>query len=270
MNLPAEFVKNIHNAFPLEADRWLASLPELLEEAAQRWDLQIGEPFLLSYNYVCAATQADGTPAVLKIGVPNRELTSEINTLTVYNGQGACQIYAAKPERGMLLEERLFPGTMLVTLEDDDQATETAAKVMKQTHRPVPQQEGFLSLKGWFDELKKLRPHFHGGTGPFPEKSFAMAEGLIQELFAEDRPQVLLARGFPSLQYSAVGERLVGDRSEGGGRAGGIRGGAAAYEPLHLYTGRAGSHPADGTENRHSRGGAGFRAGADAGMGDLP
>src|SRR5512143_1201549 len=130
MNLPPDFVRNIRVSFPGKADEWLASLPELLEEAARRWNLQIGEPFLLSYNYVCAATRADGTPAVLKIGIPNRELTSEINTLTFYNGQGACQLYAAEPERGMLLEERLFPGTMLVTLEDDDQATEIAAKVM--------------------------------------------------------------------------------------------------------------------------------------------
>jgi streptomycin 6-kinase len=196
MKLPADFVRNIQVSFPEGADQWLESLPQLLEEAARKWNLQIGEPFLLSYNYVCAATQADGTPAVLKIGVPNRELISEINTLKVYKGQGACQIYAAEAERGMLLEERLFPGTMLASLEDDDEATRIAAKVMKQTHRPVPQQEGFLSLKGWFDELKKLRPHFHGGTGPFPEKSFALAEGLIRELFEEERPQVLLHGDF--------------------------------------------------------------------------
>jgi streptomycin 6-kinase len=196
MDLPADFVKNIRNAFPSEAEHWLASLPDLLAEAARRWDLTIGEPFLLSYNYVCGATRADGTHAVLKIGVPNRELTSEINTLRMYNGVGACRIYEGDPERGMLLLERLFPGTMLVDLEDDDQATAIAAEVMKQTHRPVPQEEEFLSLIGWFDELKKLRPHFNGGTGPFPEKSFAMAEGLIHDLFAEDRPQVLLHGDF--------------------------------------------------------------------------
>ena len=31
----------------------------------------------------------------MKIGVPNRELTSEINTLRLYNGQGACRILEA-------------------------------------------------------------------------------------------------------------------------------------------------------------------------------
>ena len=196
MNLPADFVKNIRQSFPLEADGWLAKLPDLLSRAAQRWGLTLGEPFLLSYNYVCAATRQDGSEAVLKIGVPNRELTSEINTLAVYSGSGACQIYAGDLEEGMLLLERLFPGRMLVALEDDDQATAIAADVMKQIHRPVPQQEGFLSLRGWFDELNKLRPLFGGGTGPFPRKSFETAEGLIQDLFAENRPQVLLHGDF--------------------------------------------------------------------------
>jgi streptomycin 6-kinase len=196
MTLPPDFVKNIRQSFPPDAERWLADLPDLLADAAHRWDLTLGEPFLLSYNYVCAATRKDGIEAVFKIGVPNRELTSEINTLYVYDGQGACRLREADAEKGMLLLERLRPGIMLATLKDDDQATEIAAEVMKKIHRPVPQQEGFISLRGWFDELKKLRPGFGGGTGPFPKKTFETAEGLIRDLFAEDRPQVLLHGDF--------------------------------------------------------------------------
>ncbi|MFH1523878.1 MAG: aminoglycoside phosphotransferase family protein [Chloroflexota bacterium] len=196
LNLPPDFVRNIRQSFPPDSERWLTDLPNLLAGAARRWDLTLGEPFLLSYNYVCAATCADGTPAVLKIGVPNPELTSEINTLRVYDGQGACRLLEADAEKGMLLLERLHPGMMLVTLTDDDHATEIAAQVMQNIHRPTPQRDGFLSLGGWFDELKKLRPRFGGGTGPFPKKTFETAEALIAELFAEDRPQVLLHGDF--------------------------------------------------------------------------
>ncbi|HEX7541290.1 MAG TPA: hypothetical protein VF352_04095, partial [Anaerolineales bacterium] len=78
MNLPPAFVNNVTQAFGDPGRRYLAALPDLLAEVAHRWDLTLGKPFLLSYNYVCAVTRADGTPAVLKIGVPNRELTSEI------------------------------------------------------------------------------------------------------------------------------------------------------------------------------------------------
>jgi len=195
LNLPPIFVKNITQAFPNSAD-WLAELPSILAAASRRWDLTLGEPFLLSYNYVCAADRADGTPAVLKIGVPNHELTSEINTLRVYDGQGACRLLEADAEAGMLLLERLKPGTMLTTLEDDEKATEIAADVMGNIQRLMPEGEGFLSLRGWFDELKKLRPRFGGGTGPFPERTVGIVEGLLGELFAEDRPQVLLHGDF--------------------------------------------------------------------------
>jgi streptomycin 6-kinase len=194
--LPGTFIQNIRLSFGEAGQRWLERLPDLLELAAQRWELVLGKPFLLSYNYVCAATQKDGRKAVLKIGFPNPELTSEINALRLYDGQGACRLLEANAGLGMLLLERLQPGTMLVSLTEDDQATAIAADVMKMIHRPAPPAQGFLSLRGWFDELKKLRPRFGGGAGPFPKKSFATAEDLIGELFAEQCPQVLLHGDF--------------------------------------------------------------------------
>ena len=196
MNLPSLFVDNVSAAFGKKGRQYLDELPNLLDTACQRWDLTPGEPFLLSYNYVCAVSRADGTPAVLKIGVPNIELTSEIDTLGVYNGQGSCRLLEADAGAGMLLLERLHPGTMLATLEDDDRATEIAADVLKRIQRPLPAGDGFLSLRGWFDELKGLRPMFNGDTGPFPEKTVAIVEGLLKELFAEAYPQMLLHGDF--------------------------------------------------------------------------
>jgi streptomycin 6-kinase len=196
MKLPTTFIDNITNAFGDKGRGFLASLPDLLHQAASRWSLTIGEPFLLSYNYVCAATRADGTPTVLKLGVPDRELTSEINTLKIYDGQGACRLLESDPERGMLLLERLRPGTMLAALKDDDRATEIAAQVMQAIQRPLPEWNGFLSLRDWFEELKSLRPRFNGGTGPFPAGTVGTVEGMIRDLFADDRPQVLLHGDF--------------------------------------------------------------------------
>jgi streptomycin 6-kinase len=196
MNLPPTFINNVTRAFEESGRRYLAALPELLADAARRWDLTLGEPFLLSYNYVCAATRVDGSPTVLKVGVPNNELTSEINVLRVYAGQGACRLYESDSKTGMLLLERLVPGTMLAALEDDDQATRIAADVMCAIQRPVPVGDGFLSLRGWFGELKNLRPRYGGATGPFPEKTVETVEGLVRDLFAEDRPQVLLHGDF--------------------------------------------------------------------------
>jgi streptomycin 6-kinase len=115
LNLPIDFLRNIKTGFPGGAD-WLERLPALLDQAARRWQLVLGEPFLLSYNYVCAATRKDGSAAVLKIGLPYRELTSKVHALRLYKGQGACRLLEADPENGMLLMECLRPGIMLATI----------------------------------------------------------------------------------------------------------------------------------------------------------
>jgi len=189
-------MKNIVQGFPSEGRRWLQDLPGLLDEAARRWSLSLGDPFLLSYNYVCQAARPDGTPLVLKIGVPNRELTSEINALRLYAGQGACRLLEADAEKGMLLEERLLPGTMLATLEDDDLATGIATEVMLKIWRPIGEAEGFLSLRGWFEGLKRLQARFNGTTGPFPPQHVATAEALLSQLFDRSTPDVLLHGDF--------------------------------------------------------------------------
>lgn len=131
LDLPPDFVRNIRQSFAPNGERWLQDLPTLLAEAARRWCLTLGKPFQLSYNYVCAARRADHSPVVLKIGVPNRELTSEIHTLRIYDGHGACHLLDADAEKGMLLLEYLQPGKILASLIDDDHATVIAAEVMK-------------------------------------------------------------------------------------------------------------------------------------------
>jgi streptomycin 6-kinase len=196
MNLSQVFVNNVTESFGESGLRLQIYLPSLLAEATNRWTLSPGDPFLLSYNYVCAVTREDGTSAVLKIGVPNRELTSEINALRVYNGQGACRLLEADDEKGMLLLERLYPGKMLSTIEDDDLATKIAAKVMKNIQFPVIEEMGFINLQSWFNEFKGLRSPFSEKTGKFPRITVAIVKELICDLFAENPPLVLLHGDF--------------------------------------------------------------------------
>ncbi len=195
-NLPPNFIHNIHIAFGEAGKKWLADLPALLDEAAQKWELTLGEPMLLSYNYVCAAARANGSEAVLKIGVPNRELLSELKALRLFNGNGACRLLAADEERSMFLLERLRPGEMLVTLENDDERTQIAAEVMQRIWRTPPETEGFIKLSEWFAELNGLRPRYQGGTGPFPKALVERVESLLPELFADSQPPVLMHGDF--------------------------------------------------------------------------
>jgi streptomycin 6-kinase len=203
MELPADFLKNLTSAFGRAAtEEWIARLPRLLAESASRWDLELGAPVDgLSYNYVCFATRPStalrsAQDCVLKIGIPNRELTSEIECLRLLNNLPNCltaRLLASDPVNGLLLLERLRPGETLATIPDDDRATEIAADLMLRLWIPALQIDShfrsdcqFIQLKDWFDELQKLRPRFNGGTGPFPTRLVETVESLLPELFREE------------------------------------------------------------------------------------
>lgn len=207
MNLPPDFIKTIQNVSGEEGREWLTQLPDLSAHASERWGLtEMQSVPNLSYNFVAFAKRENVTlseakglapssvtsqDVVLKIGVPNNELKSEMAALGLFNGNGACQILDCDEERGFFLLERLKPGTMLSELEDDDERTHIAVEVMQKLWREIPTaRDGslssqFIKLSDWFDGLKKIRPHFDGGTGPFPKELLEHLESFLPELFAD-------------------------------------------------------------------------------------
>ena len=211
MNLPPDFISIITNTFGEEGEYLIANLPTLIDEASSRWGLTNVQPVSnLSYNFVAFAKHPSPlTPfsagegnVVLKIGVPRDELTSEIATLRLFEGEGACRLIDADEEKGFLLLERLSPGEMLSTMQDDEEATHIAAEVMKKIWRPVDPSlrmthaEKFIKLSDWFDGLKKLRATFNGGTGPLNEKLVERVERSAKDFLAENHHPVLMHGDF--------------------------------------------------------------------------
>jgi streptomycin 6-kinase len=157
------------------------------------------------------------------MGVPNREMKSEMAALRLFNGEGACRLLECDEDRYWMLLERLNPGVMLSTLKDDEEATHIAAEVMKRIWRPLEhvtlsdsegsltQQprlfgrnerslrvtyDSFIQLSDWFDGLNKLRPMFNGGTGPLNEKLVERVESSVKDFFAENHMPVLMHGDF--------------------------------------------------------------------------
>ncbi len=197
--LPVDFKQRIQGTFGDEGSTWLREFPKTLEDYSRRWSLQLLPHFQpLSYNFVAPAVQADGRRVVLKLGVPNPELQSEIDALRTYAGQGAAQLYEADAEGGALLLEYLEPGTPLAELGDDQQSTEIAARVMSHLWEATPDLEvlnahaGLHSVEKWAAGLKRLRQRYSGGTGPFPQKLVDQAEATFDDLLASTNQQVVL------------------------------------------------------------------------------
>jgi streptomycin 6-kinase len=194
MEWPTGFKRNVESAFPQGAE-WLRSLPQLLREFENRWKIALGPPFELSFNYVAPAVEATGNSVVLKAGVPNPALISEIQALRLYEGSGAVRLLDFDTEKGVLLMERLMPGRSLETFSDganDEDATRIAARVMRRLWRLLPADHSFATVEQWASGLKRLRQRFGGETGPFPKRLVERAERLFDELLSSSSSPVLL------------------------------------------------------------------------------
>jgi streptomycin 6-kinase len=101
---------------------------------------------------------------------------------------------------------------MLVTLEDDEEATHIAARVMQKIWRPLdtlgaaslpedsqgqdPALRCLIRLSDWFGGLRRLRAAFDGGTGPFNEKLVQRVERSVKDFLDENHRPVLMHGDF--------------------------------------------------------------------------
>jgi streptomycin 6-kinase len=192
--LSGTFRRRISRTFGEEGEAWLRALPGLVAELSDEWQLTLGPPFALSYNYVAPVTRAGGGEAVLKLGVPHPELLTEMAALELYAGRGMVAPLAIDRARGAILLERLRPGTPLARLaaDDDEAATLIAARTMQELRCPVPPDHPFPTLERWLRGIRDLRVRFDGGTGPLPARRVEQAEAYRDELLASAGPPVLL------------------------------------------------------------------------------
>ncbi|HYJ89367.1 MAG TPA: aminoglycoside phosphotransferase family protein, partial [Pyrinomonadaceae bacterium] len=145
------------------------TLPALVAECRARWSLELDQPFEnLSYNLVFPGRRTDGTSIVLKLGVVCAESLTEMAALILFDGVGAARLLEQDDLRGILLMERVVPGTPLFTLQDGPEATRTAAALMRRLWRPAPVDHSFPPLTVWFRAFERLRNKDGRGTGPFP------------------------------------------------------------------------------------------------------
>jgi streptomycin 6-kinase len=107
-----------------ERAAWLDRLPGMVHELERRWNLTPDVPLHgedPTCSYVAAVLRADGTPAVLKIGMPHMEQEHEIQGLRFWNGDPTVRLLGSDDELGAMLLERCQPGMTLRVLEEGQQ-----------------------------------------------------------------------------------------------------------------------------------------------------
>src|SRR5580704_15156461 len=111
MIIPEQLAANCRKA--PERELWLDRLPVMLAELTERWSLRAGPPFdhvNVTCSWVAPVVRADGTSAVLKLGMPHLEGAHEIQGLRFWRGNPTVQLLEADDDLGAMLLERCQPG----------------------------------------------------------------------------------------------------------------------------------------------------------------
>ena len=192
--IPGTLARTVREVWGADGDRWLAALPAALERLAARWRLELGEPYPMTYHWVCRAHLSDGTgdgaPAVVKVGLG--DLAAEAAALRGWGGEGAVRLLRRDLAAGALLLGRAEPGTPAADLlpDGDERATAAAVRVLRRLHAaPPPGEVPPLSSR-----LRALGAHLAdpGGDRLVPRPLVEQAVALVRELRVDAPPDVLL------------------------------------------------------------------------------
>jgi streptomycin 6-kinase len=177
---------------------WLDSLPRLVAEVAEEWDLRLGEAVEDTWiSLVAFAERADGEPVVLKVNFPERESEHEADALAFWDGDGAVRLLAHDPGRRALLLERAVPGTRLWAVDDEGEAALAAVGVLRRVWRPAPATHEYRLLadlaEHWAEELP-ARFEAHGR--PFERSLLDEAVSACRELGPAQGQQIVAHQDF--------------------------------------------------------------------------
>lgn len=139
MRLPSALAANVETWDGDTARLWLSALPETLVRAAQRWGLEMGDPFEPGgvTAYVAPAVTSEGARVVYKCTIPHDEAISEAEALRLYEGDGAVRVTASEPDTFEMLIEYCEPGSSLWNVGSDDERLQVATTLMRRLWRPV-------------------------------------------------------------------------------------------------------------------------------------
>jgi streptomycin 6-kinase len=172
---------------------WLERLPGLVERLLGEWSATLDSPLNgeePSCSFVAAVRCANGTPAVLKIGMPHMEAEDEIQGLRFWNGDPTVRLLDAEDSLNAMLLERCTPGTTLRALPEPEQDAVIATLLRRLWRKP--------SAPHAFRPLTAMLEHWTKGTlaqaQDWPDAGLVY-EGLrlFRELPASTNSKVLLA-----------------------------------------------------------------------------
>jgi streptomycin 6-kinase len=183
-----------------ERVQWLDALPMLVAELAERWSLSVEEVFVHAGGtaaWVARVRRADGSHAVLKVGLPHFEAEHEIAGLRFWNGDPTVDVLAADEAANAMLLEACEPGTPLSMLDADGQDTVIASVLTSAWRSRGAAGNAETNVRATFRPLRAMLAHWEQETRL--SRSHWVDSGLVEagltlfhELSAPGAEDVLL------------------------------------------------------------------------------
>lgn len=108
-----------------------------------------------SANLVFTCVSARYGDSVLKIASPYSDLSDEYRALLEYDGTAFCRVFAADLENGVMLEERIQPGTPLRDETSLERRLSIFSSLYRDLHKPSEHPEKYPTYQGWVRKITK-------------------------------------------------------------------------------------------------------------------
>jgi streptomycin 6-kinase len=209
MQLPEPFHTNIKLFFGKDGKKWLNDLPEIISYCEKRWDMKVGEPFKLSFNYVAPATTKEGKEVVLKLSVPGYEGAQELQALKIFNGDGINKLIDYDEEKAIMILERIFPGEMLSTITDEETAVKISSNALSKLWTPVTATLSLPTVADRSQAVKGYAEKHKNGFGPINGETLQLAANVFQYMVETTKEKSLLHGDFHHYNVLSDGEGWI-------------------------------------------------------------
>jgi streptomycin 6-kinase len=192
IRIPDRLKRSIRRYFSDEGEAWLLGLPELVQQAAQRWQLDLGEPSHdAGAGFVCLARDGQDRSCVLKVAFPHDEHLSGVQAMRIYDGRGCVEILDTAENDSQVLMERIVPGTQLHELRDEAEEARVVARVIRSLHRPPPTEHTLSPHSSWVDKALRYIAASDIDESLLPARLVRTLEQTVSDLESLHRPVVL-------------------------------------------------------------------------------
>lgn len=189
-----ERLQGVRESSDADGAAWLDGLPERVAALEREWDLVAGRAFDIDgcCSWVAPVRLADGSEAVLKVGLPHDEARYEGEALRRFAGDGAVRLLRASEDGYSLLLERCVPGTNLWQL-GERESNEVGAGLLLRLWRDPGPDAPFDRVSDyadrWCEEIPVEAPSA-GYDAALVERAVALAREL-----ADSQPRQVLLHG---------------------------------------------------------------------------